>query len=102
MERGALPGSGGSGSGLPGSGGEGSGIPGSGSEGSGIPGSGGNGSNTPGSDPSGGTTPSRGGSGSGARTGDARMIVAIALVLLASVLVFVVTYRKYRKSQNNG
>ena len=28
------------------------------------------------------------------------MIVAIALVLLASVLVFVVTYRKYRKSQN--
>ena len=28
------------------------------------------------------------------------MIVAIALVLLASVLVFTVTYRSYRKSHN--
>ena len=97
------PGSGSDGSGLPGSGSSGSGLPGSGANGSGLPGSGGNGSGdkTNPTPTPGGNTPS-GGSGSGARTGDMRMVSWIVIALLASALVFVFTYRKYRKSRQNG
>ena len=94
-----LSGSGSSGSGLPGSGSTGSGLPGSGANGSGIPGSGDNGSGDKGSDPSnGGNGGSGSGSGSAPRTGDGRMVALIAAILLVSALVFVISYRKYRKS----
>ena len=98
-------GSGSEGSGTNGSGNNGSGTNGSGNNGSGVNGSGNNGSGNHGSNKKTAPTPQNGGNrsttptGSTAKTGDSRIVIEIAAIVLLSAAVFALTYRSWRRQE---